>query len=138
MAGTYQVINDGYDWTHLVDTDIPLIIDQEAPAGMSTTLKQAFEEDVFLAYKAGNYTICTSENCATYVAHASIFGHAQIPFCDGGGPHKYVFGLFINDSTSEDDLDATFTATKAELLREQIRAGLASCLPRVYLPIVLR
>jgi hypothetical protein len=138
MAGTYQFMIDGYDWTHLVDTDIPLIIDQEAPAGMSTTLKDAFEEDVFLAYKAGNYTICTSSGCATYVAHVSIFGHAEIPFCDGGGARQYVFGLFINDSTSEDDLDATFTATKAELLREQIRAGLASCLPRVYLPIILR
>jgi hypothetical protein len=72
------------------------------------------------------------------VDHISIFGYARIPFCDGGGPRHYLFGLFINDSTSEDDLDDTFTATKAELLREQIHDGLASCFHQTYLPLVLR
>jgi hypothetical protein len=138
MAGTYQFLSEGYDWTHLVDTDIPDIIDDEAPPGMSTSLKDAFEEDILLAYKAGNYTICTSSGCATYVAHASIFGYARIPFCDAGGPRDYVFGLFINNSTNEDDLDDTFTATKAELLREQIHAGLASCYRQVFLPLIMR
>jgi hypothetical protein len=138
MAGTAQFAVEGQDWTHLVDTDIPAIIDKEAPAGMPTALKNAFREDLFLAYKAGNYTICTSPGCATYVAHVSIFGHAEIPFCDGGGPRTYVFGLFINGSTSEDNLNATFTATRAELLREQIHAGLASCYHQIYLPLVLR
>ena len=138
MAGTYQFISEGYDWTHLVDTDVPLIIDQEAPTGMPTALKNAFEDDILLAYKAGNYTICTSGGCATYVAHVSIFGYARIPFCDAGGPRNYIFGLFINDSTSEDALGDTFEATRAELLREQIRNGLASCFQQIYLPLAMR
>jgi hypothetical protein len=45
MAGTYQFMQEGYDWTHVIDTDIPLIIDQEAPVGMPTVLKDAFEDD---------------------------------------------------------------------------------------------
>jgi hypothetical protein len=138
MAGTAQFAVEGQDWTHLVDTDIPAIIDQEAATGMPIAWKNAFEEDIFLAYKAGNYKICTSRDCATYVAHASIFGHAQIPFCDGGGPRRYVFGLFINGSTSEENLEATFADNKAELLREQIHAGLASCYHQIYLPLTLR
>ncbi len=127
MAGSPQLASEGYDWTHLVDTDIPMIIDDEAPAGMSNTMKEQFGDQIFLAYKAGGYKICTSAGCATYVDHLSIFGYASIPFCDGGGTREYAFGVFINDSTSDSDSEATFTATKAELLREQIRDGLASC-----------
>ena len=81
-----------------------------------------------LAYKAGNYKICGA-TCATYVDHISIAGWARIPFCSGGAftTKQYVFGLFINNSTSDTTSSATFNATKAELLREQIHAGLASC-----------
>jgi hypothetical protein len=138
MAGTGEFNGEGYDWTHLVDTDIPNIIDQEAPAQMSTGLKAAFRAGINLAYKAGNYKICTSGGCATYVDHISIFGHAQIPFCDTGGPRQYVFGLFIYNATSDANSSATFNATKAELLREQIHAGLWSCFHQVYLPVVFR
>lgn len=135
MAGTSQFASEGYDWTHLVDTDIPAIIDQEAPIGMSAASKDAFEDKIYLAYKAGNYTICTASGC---VYHISIFGYAQIPFCGAGGPREYVFGEFIYNATSEEDSDNTFTATKAELLREQIHDGLASCFHLVYLPLILR
>jgi hypothetical protein len=135
MAGTAQFASEGTDWTHLVDADIPAIIDKEAPAGMSASNKNAFEQDIYLAYKAGNYEICGGGGC---LYHWSIFGYAQIPFCDGGGPREYVFGEFIYNATSGDDSGDTFNATKAELLREQIRDGLASCFHQVYLPIVLR
>jgi hypothetical protein len=47
-----------------------------------------------------------------------------------------VFGIFINNSTSDTTSSATFNATKAELLREQIHAGLASCFHQTYLPAV--
>jgi hypothetical protein len=134
MAGTAQFESEGYDWTGLVSTDIPAIIDQEAPIGMPTALKDSFEEGINLAYKAGNYKICTSGGCATYVDHVSIFGYAHIPFCDTNGPRDYVFGVFIYNSTSDDDSSATFEATKAELLREQIHDGLATCFHQVYLP----
>ena len=135
MAGTAQFDSVGYDWTHLVDTDIPAIIDDEAPAGMSAASKSAFEDDIYLAYKAGNYTLCDVGGC---VYHISIFGYAQIPFCNAGGPREYVFGEFIYNATDEDDASDTFVATKAELLREQIRDGLASCFHQVYLPVIMR
>lgn len=138
MAGTHQFNQEGYDWTHLVDADIPAIVAEEAPNGMPVSLRDAYEDDIFLAYKAGGYKICTSAKCATYLVHLSIFGSSQIPFCDGGGPRDYVFGLFIANATSDDDSEDTFEATRAELLREQIRAGLASCFHRTYLPLSLK
>jgi hypothetical protein len=138
MAGTHQFNQEGYDWTHLVDTDIPAMVAEEAPSGMPVALRDAYEDDIFLAYKAGGYKICTSTGCATYLDHISIFGYGRIPFCDAGGPRDYVFGLFIANATSDDDSEATFDATRAELLREQIRAGLASCFHRTYLPLTLK
>jgi hypothetical protein len=134
MAGKSQFLSEGYDWTGLWDTDIPKIIAAEAPAGMPQYLKDAFRNKMELAYKAGNYKICTSGGCATYVDHISIFGYAQIPFCGVSTPRQYVFGVYIYNSTSDTLSSNAFTATKAELLREQIHAGLASCFYNVYLP----
>lgn len=114
------------------------MVAQEAPSEMPLVLRDVYEDDVFLAYKAGNYQICLTEECATYVYHISIFGYGQIPFCDAGGPRDYVFGLFIYDATSDDDAEDTFDTTRSELLREQIRAGLASCFHRTYLPLTLK
>lgn len=117
MAGT------SYDFTG-VFAAAKAIVDEEAPIGMSTASKDNYKASIELAYKAGNYTIC-SGSC---VYHISLFGYAQLPFCDGGGPREYVFGIFIADSTSDTNSGNTFNATKAELLREQIRDGLASCM----------
>lgn len=139
MAGKAQFQLEGYDWTHLWDTDIPNIINQEAPAGMPTALKTAFQNRMNLAYKAGNYKICGS-TCASYVDHISIAGWAQIPFCGAGNPasRQYVFGVFIYNSTSDTTSGNTFNATKAELLREQIHAGLATCFHQLYVPMILK
>jgi hypothetical protein len=57
----------------------------------------------------------------------AISGWASIPFCDSGGPRQYVFGTFINTASSSTNSSKAFNDTKAELLREQIHAGLASC-----------
>jgi hypothetical protein len=140
MAGKSEYQQEGYDWTHLWDTDIPNIINQEAPTGMPASFKQAFKDRMNLAYKAGNYKLCTSGGCATYVDHISIAGWAEIPFCGSGNPasRQYTFGLFIYNSTSDTTSSNTFNTTKAELLREQIHAGLASCFHQVYLPTAFR
>ena len=140
MAGKSEYQQEGYDWTHLWDTEIPTIIDQEAPAGMPASLKQAFKSRMNLAYKAGDYKLCTSDGCATYVDHISIAGWAEIPFCGSSNPafRQYVFGLFIYNSTNDTTSSNTFNATKAELLREQIHAGLASCFSQVFLPLTTR
>ena len=60
MAGKGQFSHEGYDWTGLWSTDLPAIIDQEAPAGMSAAVKASFLAHMNLAYKAGNYKICTN------------------------------------------------------------------------------
>jgi len=125
-AGKAQFLKEGYDWTGLWMTDLPNLINQEAPADMTPAVRTAFYNQMNLAYKAGNYKICGG-TCATYVDHISIFGYAKIPFCDAGGPREFVFGVYINNSTSDTTSSATFTAVKAELLREQIHDGLASC-----------
>lgn len=117
MAGT------SYDFTGVVAA-AAAIVDEEAPIGMSAASRDNYKASIELAYKAGNYILC-SGSC---VYHVSLFGYAQLPFCDGSGPREYVFGIFIADSTSENDSGNTFNATRAELLREQIRDGLASCM----------
>ncbi|MFN8595972.1 MAG: serine hydrolase [Anaerolineae bacterium] len=141
MPGKAEYLLEGYDWTGLWLTDIPNLINQEAPLGMTTAQKQFFRNQMNLAYKAGNYKLC-GVTCATYVDHIAIAGWAQIPHCTGAiMTHKqYVFGVFINNSTSDATSSATFNATKAELLREQIHDGLASCLNfhQAYLPALMR
>ena len=142
MAGKAEYQLEGYDWTGLWTTDIPNIINQEAPVGMSAALKQYLRGQMDLAYKAGNYKLCTNGPCTTYVDHITIAGWASLPFCSGATlTHtQYVFGVFINNSTSDATSSATFNATKSELLREQIHASLASCsnFHQVYLPITLK
>ncbi len=138
MAGKAEFQTDGYDWTHLWDTDLPNIINQEAPAGMSSANKAWFLNSMDLAYKAGNYNLCTSVACTSLMYDIAISGWAKIPFCDAGGPRQFVFGTFINTATNPTNSAAAFNSTKAELLREQIHAGLATCAYREMLPLVRR
>jgi hypothetical protein len=142
MPGKAEYLLEGYDWTGLWSTDIPNLINQEAPIGMSAAQKQFLRSQMDLAYKAGNYKLCTNGPCTTYVDHVTIAGWASLPSCSGAVmTHKqYVFGVFINNSTSDATSSATFNATKSELLREQIHASLASCsnFHQVYLPLALK
>lgn len=143
MAGKEEFQQEGYDWTGLWSTDIPNIINQVAPASWTASQKQAFQNQMRLNYKAGNYKFCTSGGCATYVDHITIAGWAQVPFCTPGSatatPVKYVFGVFINNSTSDTTAGNAFNATKAELLREPIRAGIQSCtISTSYVPVTMR
>jgi hypothetical protein len=137
MAGKSQFASEGYDWTGLWTTDIPNLINQEAPASMTAADRAYFRSQMDLAYKAGNYKLCGPSGCnVSYVDDVAIFGWAKIPFCDAGGPRQFVFGTYIYDSTSDTGSTAAFNSTKAELLREQIHAGLASCGNRAFLPLI--
>ena len=129
FAGRGQFMAEGYDWTGIWDTDIPNMLVAEAPAGMTASQRQAYRAQMDLAYKAGNYKICTSANCATYLDHYSVAGWASVPFCTGTvvAPREFVFGIFLANSTSDATVQTAFNAAKGELLREQIRDGMASC-----------
>jgi hypothetical protein len=139
MAGRGQFSHEGYDWTGLWSTAIPAIIDQEAPAGMSTVSKASFLAHMNLAYKAGNYKICTNLSCTTYKDHISIFGTAGIPQCVGQS-QQYVFGVFIYNATSDTNSSNAFNLTRAELLRGPIHDGLANwtCGNQVFAPLIQR
>jgi hypothetical protein len=134
MAGKGEFGVEGYDFTHLLDTDIPAIIAQAAP-GATPAQRQNYLNQMNLAYKAGSYTNC-DDSCSHVAEYYSITGWVEIPFCSSGSTtlQDYVFGLFLHGGTdrsydpSKTTLTAAnFNAAKGELLREQIVAGLASC-----------
>jgi X-X-X-Leu-X-X-Gly heptad repeat protein len=134
MAGKAEFQAEGYDWTHLWDTDIPAMIAQAAPAATQAQ-ERAYQNMMNLAYKAGNYVIC-SDSCSHVTEYIAITGWVEIPFCSGGAPapQDYVFGLFLHgptdnsyNSTKTTVATQNFLTAKGELLREQITAGLASC-----------
>ncbi len=137
MAGRAQFESEGYDWTGLWSTDIPNIINQVAPAGYTAQQKSAYYNSMNLAYKAGNYLFCQNNSCTNVIEHISIAGWFQLPVCTTTGTtfRGYVFGvMFTNEPDSGyfsgkvTAADANFTAAKAELLREQIKSGMTSCL----------
>ena len=134
MAGKAEFQAEGYDFTHLWDTDIPAMIAQAAPAA-TPAQRRDYQNLMNLAYKAGSYTIC-ADSCSHVADYYSITGWVGIPFCSGGTPalQDYVFGIFLHGATDNSytagktTLTAqNFLAAKSELLREQIAAGLSSC-----------
>ncbi len=136
MAGKAQYLAEGYDWTGFWDKDIPNLIAQEAPAQMSSSNKTWWQGQANLAYKAGGYTICQT-TCTDVVQDIDVTGWASLPFCSGLTvvPREYVWGVFISNArdtswynTKTTTADQTWASTKAEVLREQVRASLASCL----------
>ena len=134
MAGKGQFQSIGYDFTHLWDTDIPAIMAQSAPMATADQ-KLKYQNQMNLAYKAGSYTIC-EDSCDHVAEYYSIAGFAEIPFCNGGTTtlRDYVFGIFLHGGTDrswtagKNTLTVqNFTAARAELLREQLAAGMSSC-----------
>lgn len=128
-AGKAQFAAEGYDWTGLWDTDIPAMLIAEAPAGMSSSQRSTYRSWMDLGYKAGNYNLCADDDCTSLVYDISITGWASIPFCTGTsvGDREYAFGVFIEQATSQATAGLAFSSSKAELLREQINAGMSSC-----------
>jgi hypothetical protein len=137
MPGKAEFKSEGYDWTGLWSTDLPKIIKQEAPIWVNPGALSSYLIKMDLAYKAGNYGLCQNVGCTTLLYDIAISGWAKIPFCDAGGARQYVFGTYIYNATSNSNSSAAFTATKAELLREQIHDGLASCFKKaIYMPML--
>jgi len=136
MAGRAQFESEGYDWTAVWSTDIPNIINQVAPAGTTAQQKQAYMNAMNVAYKAGNYVLCTNNSCTDVVEDISIAGWFQIPVCTASATTyaEYVWGIMFSNepyngwtSTTTTQTDLNFTAAKSELMREQIAAGMLTC-----------
>lgn len=136
MAGRAQYESEGSDWTGIWDSDIPDIINEVAPAGTTGAQKTAYMNAMNVAYKAGNYVICTDNSCSDIVEDVSVAGWFQLPVCTASGTTyaEYVWGImFANEPTSgwsgsfNTQTDLNFTTAKSELMREQIKAGMASC-----------
>lgn len=135
MAGRAQYEAEGYDWTGVWDTDIPNIINSVAPAGTTAAQKTAYMNAMNVAYKAGNYVLCPT-SCTNVLEDIAISGWFQLPFCSASGTvyQQYEWGIsFANVPTNgwfsgdNTQADQNFTAAKSELMREQIKAGMASC-----------
>lgn len=96
------------------------IIDQEAAAlGVSASVVSSFKSNIRTAGKAGSYTTGSG------IEYNSVGGWIRLPFATGN--REYSFGLFIDEATSIASGFSIWTA-RAELLRDEIRAGLASYL----------
>jgi hypothetical protein len=112
-----------------IQSAVNAIIDAEAPAfGLSATEISQFKIRLLTHYKAGGYTLCPTGPCFEY---RSVAGSAEIPQCTRGlaGNRTYVWGIFIDGSSSAAAANNTFNAAKAEPLREPIRAALATWAP---------
>jgi hypothetical protein len=105
------------------------IIDAEAPTyGLNATEITQFKTRLLTHYKAGGYTLCSSSSCLEY---RSVAGSAEIPQCTGGlaSNRTYVWGIFIDGSSSATSANTTFNNAKAEPLREPIRSALSTWAP---------
>ena len=89
-----------------------------------------------LAYKPGGYVLCQNNSCTSIVEDISVFGWFEVPFCTNAGTiyNQYVFGIYLYNAPDTSYFggkitvaDNNFTSAKAELMREQIHAGLNSC-----------
>ncbi len=148
MAGKEQYFEDGGDFTGIWSPALDTIISQEAPAGMTGIMTTTYKNRMRLNYKAGGYAFCQNGPCTDVREYISVTGLAQIPFCSGNTTtlRQFVFGTFLHgpEDTSwfngkTTAADTTFNNTKAEVLREQIRAGLASCFfQNFFLPLIIK
>jgi hypothetical protein len=98
---------------------IDTVIDQEAAAlGVSAAVATQFKSGTRTAAKAGSYS-------SGGIDYLSIGGWVRLPFATGA--REYSFGLFIDEADSITPGFSIWDA-RAELLRDEIRAGLASYL----------
>lgn len=135
MAGKAEFESEGFDFTSIWNPDVAAIISQEAPIGYTLAQEKNYQAHMDLAYKPGGYTLCQG-NCTSIVEDIAVFGWFEVPFCTNGGTsyNQYVFGIYFYNAPDTSNFpgkitaaDTNFTNAKAELMREQIHAGLAAC-----------
>jgi hypothetical protein len=111
---TFYSLMGGQNWGPVTQ-----MVEEEAPASLSEEQRQQFRSQVRTFLKSGRYGV-------DGLSYRSSAGWAQIPVCTNGviQPRQYVFGIFIHGATNGQAASDTWASTRAEPLREQIRAGL--------------
>jgi hypothetical protein len=136
MAGKSEFESEGYDFTSIWSPDVADIISQEAPAGYTAAQEKTYQANMDLVYKPGGYVLCQNDSCTSILEDVTVFGWFQVPVCTTGGTsyNQYVFGIYLYDapdtswySGKTTVADTNFNNAKAELMREQIQAGLTAC-----------
>ena len=125
MSGKQQYVETGSDPAAIWNPAMQLLVQQEAPADLSTAARENFLDQMNLVYKDGRYILCIDGMCPEY---RSVAGWAEIPYCGvtSISRRQYAFGLFIDGGTDPVHVDAAFDATKVELFREQISSALSN------------
>jgi uncharacterized protein (TIGR03437 family) len=136
LAGKAQASAETSDYAHIWDTDLPAMIRQEAPSGMTQAQMTLYRNSMDLGYKTGAAVACQNSGCTQVLEDLSIAGWARVPFCSGSqtATRDFVFGVFISGAPDlswspgkSTAAQKAFAAGRAETLREQIHDGLASC-----------
>jgi uncharacterized protein (TIGR03437 family) len=136
LAGKAQAAIETVDASRIWSADIPAMIRQESPAGTTAAQQAVFQSSMDLGYKTGAVIVCTTSDCTHVSESLSIAGWARVPYCAGStnGSRDFIFGEFIANAVDTSwslgkitAAETAFASAKAELLREQVRAGLASC-----------
>ena len=136
LAGKAQALAESTDYDHIWDTDIPNMMRQEAPKGMTQAQVTQYQNSMDVQYKSGAAVLCRQAECTEVAEDRSIVGWAKIPYCSGvlTQGREYIFGAMITGALdtawSAGKVTAAqraFNAGRAELLRELIRDGMGSC-----------
>lgn len=136
LSGRTQAAAEGSDSSRLWSADLPAMIRQESPSGTTAAQQSAYLASMDLGYATGSTIKCQTAGCTSILESLSIAGWARVPYCaaTGNASHDFVFGEFISGAVDSSwspgkvtAADTAFASARAELLREQVRAGLASC-----------
>ena len=85
-----------------------------------------FWNNTRLAWKPGG------DNLSGDHYYRAVSGWLSLPWCDGTpGNREYAFGLFIHDANDRSYCDDRFFNNTIELFRDEVTAGLQSCLSPV-------
>jgi beta-lactamase class A len=88
------------------------------------TLPPVFGTGVRMSYKSGTYGLC-KDGCREYRA---VLGFLELPYntAHGTTTRTYTFGAFVHGALDEPDADFAISHGLEELLRDEIRASLAT------------
>jgi len=120
----YSIMANGFYGSYYAQGYLKSVIDQEAvKAGLTTAQRSSFVAAMQVTGKKGGYGVGSPLKY-----HRAWSAYVKIPFWANGGAtfREYVSGAFVNFGTNETKaIDAAATGA-AEVLRDEIAAGMRS------------